>query len=118
MPIYGTHTGAIIAAEIARRHRDIAAGIVLDGYPLFTTLERDLHHRFYLPDFTPDWDGSHVMRLWARVRDQYSFFPWYLPGDATRLVRDELKAGTLVTIACETPAEVTQMGSSSAPTAR
>ena len=88
VPIYGTHTGATIAAEIARRHRDVAAGVVLDGYPLFTTFERDLHHQFYLPEFEPAWDGSHVMRLWARVRDQYSFFPWYLPGDATRLDRD------------------------------
>jgi pimeloyl-ACP methyl ester carboxylesterase len=87
--IYGTHTGATIAAELARRHSGLVTGAVLDGFPVFTEAERAAHHAFYLPEFPPAWDGSHVARLWARVRDQYAFFPWYQPGRDTRLDRDQ-----------------------------
>ncbi len=86
--VYGTHTGATIAAAMAQRVPDFVAGMVMDGYPAFTAQEKESHLNFYLPDFAPQWDGSHVMRLWWRVRDQYAFFPWYLPGHAARLTRD------------------------------
>jgi pimeloyl-ACP methyl ester carboxylesterase len=86
--VYGTHTGAAIALAIAKRHADLIAGAVLDGYPVFTSSEGDLHAYHYLPAFEPVWDGSHVTRLWSRVRDQYTFFPWYQPGRDNRLRRD------------------------------
>jgi pimeloyl-ACP methyl ester carboxylesterase len=86
--VYGTHTGATMAAAMAQRYAGFVAGVVLDGYPLFQPQERELHLRFYLPSFAPAWDGSHVPQLWSRVRDQYAFFPWYLPGDSARLPRD------------------------------
>jgi len=86
--VYGTHTGAAIALAMAKRHADLVVGAVLDGYPVFTPSEGDLHAYHYLPAFEPAWDGSHVARLWSRVRDQYTFFPWYQPGRDNRLRRD------------------------------
>jgi pimeloyl-ACP methyl ester carboxylesterase len=85
VPVYGTHTGATIAAELGRRHPDLVSGLVLDGYPVFTVEERDLHHSFYMKAFAPRWDGGHVVELWSRIRDQFDFFPWYLRSEASRL---------------------------------
>ncbi len=87
-PVYGTHTGAGIAIAIAKRHPDFATGAVLDGYPIFTTQEADEFAYLYLKLFEPDWEGQHVARLWSRVRDQYTFFPWYALGRGSRIERD------------------------------
>lgn len=90
VPVYGTHTGAAIALTAANRHPDLISRAVLDGFSLFTPAEQaDLLAR-HLPPFRIEWDGSHMTRLWSRVRDQASFFPWYdrtarRPGDAPAL---------------------------------
>ena len=88
LPVYGTHTGASIAVEMARRHPDRIAAAVLDGYPVFTPAERAAFLDSYLPPFRPDPHGGHVAWLWARVRDQFTVFPWNLWGAAARLPRD------------------------------
>ena len=31
----------------------------------------------YLPPFEPQWDGSHLLWMWTRNRDQLIFFPWF-----------------------------------------
>lgn len=88
LPVYGTHTGASIAMELARRHPDRVACAVLDGYPLFTEAERASLLDSYLPPFRPDRHGGHVAWLWARVRDQFTVFPWNLWAASARLPRD------------------------------
>jgi len=82
-PVYGTHTGALIAFEFGRRHRDRCAMAVLDGFPVFTPNEREQFLASYLPPFRPEAQGAHLAWLWSRVRDQFRFFPWnYRGGDA------------------------------------
>lgn len=85
VPVYGTHTGAAIAAEFARLYPSRTAVAVLDGYPVFTPEEREELLASYLPPFRPNWDGTHVAWLWARVRDQFTFFPWNRRGPGSRL---------------------------------
>jgi len=84
-PVYGTHTGALIAFEFARRHRARCAIAVLDGFPVFTPNEREQFLASYLPPFRPDAQGAHLAWLWSRVRDQFRFFPWNYRGDDARL---------------------------------
>jgi pimeloyl-ACP methyl ester carboxylesterase len=84
-PVYGTHTGALIAFEFARRHRDKCTVCVLDGFPVFTPNERERFLASYLPPFRPDAQGAHLAWLWSRVRDQFRFFPWNYRGDDARL---------------------------------
>lgn len=84
----GTHTGAVIALEVARQAPDLAAGVVLDGLPLFTPEESTDALARYFPVFAPEWDGSHLARLWARGREQLFFFPWYQRDAAHRMVYD------------------------------
>jgi pimeloyl-ACP methyl ester carboxylesterase len=88
VPVYGTHTGSGIALEAALRHPEVVAGAVLDGYSIWTEAEREDMLREYLPSFAPLWDGSHLTRLWSRIRDQYTFFPWYRFGNSGRLPGD------------------------------
>ncbi len=87
-PVYGTHTGACIAMDMALGHPERVSVAVLDGYPVFTDAEKEELLREYLPPFRPSWDGAHVAWLWARVRDQFTFFPWYAAGNLGRLPRD------------------------------
>ncbi|MGY9048403.1 hypothetical protein P775_24750 [Puniceibacterium antarcticum] len=86
--LYGTHTGAEIALSLARRHPGCCARIVLDGLPLFTRQESEEQLRHYLPRFAPEWSGTHMSALWARVRDQLIFYPWYARGETNRLQFD------------------------------
>lgn len=91
----GTHTGAVIALEVARQAPDLAAGVLLDGLPLFTPEESAEALANYFPAFTPEWDGSHLARLWARAREQLFFFPWYARDAAHRMVYDVAPAAGL-----------------------
>ena len=85
VPVYGTHTGALIAFEFARRHRSRCSACVLDGFPIFTPNEREQFLASYLPPFRPEAQGAHLAWLWSRVRDQFRFFPWNYRGDDARL---------------------------------
>ena len=93
--LVGTHTGAVIALEVARQAPDLAAGLVLDGLPLFTPEECADALANYFPAYTPEWDGSHLARLWARAREQLFFFPWYARDAAHRMVYDVAPAAGL-----------------------
>ena len=83
--VIGVHTGAEIALEFALRYPERVGFLILDGLALFTAEEGEDILRHYLPPFTPRWDGSHLTWLWARLREQTIFFPWYKKDPAARL---------------------------------
>jgi|LauGreDrversion2_3_1035106.scaffolds.fasta_scaffold00067_5 pimeloyl-ACP methyl ester carboxylesterase len=72
----GQHTGAAIAAELARRHPKRVRALALDGLPLFNADEQSsiLPHQLYR--FVPQVDGTHLIWAWSRFRDGWMFFPW------------------------------------------
>ena len=74
--VYGTHTGAALALALARRAPQRVAALVLDGLSAFTPAEVEAFRTDYLTPYAPSWDGAHVMRLWSRVKDLYTWFPW------------------------------------------
>jgi pimeloyl-ACP methyl ester carboxylesterase len=75
--LYGAHTGAKIALEVALRAPERVAALVLDGLlPATEDERRELLER-YCPMFAPELDGSHLLRAWAMRRDMHLFFPWY-----------------------------------------
>lgn len=76
VPVYGNHTGSLIALELARRVPDLVAVAILDGLPMFLEEAPDLAAH-YAPPFTPAFDGSHLLLAWARHRDGFVYFPWY-----------------------------------------
>lgn len=87
-PLYGTHTGAMIAAAFAARYPERTRLAVMDGYVVLTESERaDILGNYFSP-FWPKADGSHLAWLWARMRDQVIFFPWYRKERAARMKFD------------------------------
>ncbi len=82
--VYGSHTGASIAVELAILAPDRVGSLILDGVGIFTPDQRDEQLARYAPPFTPDLDGAYLIRAFQFCRDQYLFYPWY---DRTRAGR-------------------------------
>lgn len=82
--IFGSHTGATIACEFARRHPHRVTLAVFDGYPAYPKAEQDANLAHYLPKFEPVWHGLHLVDFWLRYREMSNFWPWYAPTRATR----------------------------------
>jgi pimeloyl-ACP methyl ester carboxylesterase len=73
---YGRHTGASIAVVFAERHPKRCAMALADGYAVFAKFYSDEELDRYLEPLVPVWDGTHLLHLWARYRDQHVFWPW------------------------------------------
>jgi pimeloyl-ACP methyl ester carboxylesterase len=75
--LYGSHTGACVAIELAVARPDLVRRVVLDGVPLWSPAERAELAARYAPAMAPDPHGAHL--LWAHhyCRDQALFWPWY-----------------------------------------
>jgi pimeloyl-ACP methyl ester carboxylesterase len=86
--VYGFHTGAMIAGAVAAHHPERVACAVANGYVVLTEAERKDFVTHYLPKFEPSWDGSHLTWLWARMREQTIFFPWYAKSLGARMNLD------------------------------
>lgn len=77
--LYGSHTGANIAIELAVAHPTRVRRLILDGVSLYTPEERaEMLERYALP-VKLDHQGSQIHFLWNFVRDAYLFWPWYKP---------------------------------------
>ena len=76
-PLYGSHTGANIAVEVARRAPDRVTALVIDGLSLSTPEIAQDRTDHYAPSFTPTADGAHLAWAWQHTRDQLIFWPWY-----------------------------------------
>ena len=74
--VYGRHTGAQIAVEFAARHPKRCAMALTDGLPVYTVEERVKRLAGYLPPIVPEFDGSHLLWIWFRYREQHVFWPW------------------------------------------
>ncbi|MCY3846690.1 MAG: alpha/beta fold hydrolase [Acidobacteria bacterium] len=80
--LYGTHTGALIAMELAISNPRVRR-LILEGVTMFDDGDRpDLLPRAellanYLPLFEPTWDGTHLMAAWHFRRAFTTYWPWY-----------------------------------------
>lgn len=82
--LYGSHTGANIACEIAIAHPDRVRRLVLDGISLYSAAEREDMLKNYAPGVPIDMRGSQFNWVWHFVRDVYLYWPWYRPDAAHR----------------------------------
>lgn len=81
--LYGTHTGACIACELAIRHPERVRSLILDGIGLYGEQQAEMIDR-YVPEVSLDQSGSHIHVIWNFVRDAYLFWPWYRKDAAHR----------------------------------
>ena len=75
--IVGHHTGATIAAEVAASYSKQVGKLILSGYPLYMTEERQmllegttapLPGNYHLPEEIKE-DGSHLTAMWNHVKE-------------------------------------------------
>lgn len=81
--LYGNHGGSRLAMEIAITRNERVRRLILDGTSLLEASLVDIYESGDRP-FTPDQDGSHIMRLWHCARDTSLFFPWDQRGPENR----------------------------------
>jgi len=75
--VYGSHTGACLASEMALLAPERIERVVQDGAVVFSTEERAEMLEHYAHPFEPDLEGTHFLRAFIFCRDQFVFFPWY-----------------------------------------
>ena len=80
--LYGSHTGANIACEIAIAHPRRVRRLILDGVSLYSAEEQADMLAHYAPAVPIDPMGGQFNRVWHFVRDVYLFWPWYKPDAA------------------------------------
>jgi pimeloyl-ACP methyl ester carboxylesterase len=80
--LYGSHTGANIACELAIAHPGRVRRLILDGVSLYSPAERAEMLERYAPAVKIDHMGSQIHWIWHFVRDVYLFWPWYQPDAA------------------------------------
>ena len=74
---YGMHTGSNLAIEFARLFPARTLAAYAEGVMFLTQEEKDFIIGGYFADFTPQPAGGHLPKIWARMRDQLIFFPWF-----------------------------------------
>ena len=75
--VYGSHTGAHIASELAILYPDRVRRLVFDGIGLFPPEDRADFLANYAPEVHPDEFGQHLIWAWNFVRDQVIHFPYF-----------------------------------------
>lgn len=83
--LYGSHTGASIAMEIAIAHPDRIRRLVIDGMGLYAPDEQSDVLQHYAREIAPDLEGTHLLKVWHFCRDQHLFWPYYNRTEAGRL---------------------------------
>jgi haloalkane dehalogenase len=99
--IYGTHSGAVFAMAAAKLAPERFTAIACNGYGVWTPEEVQIFGDAYLPPFLPLAYGEHLQWLWARMREQRFFFPWFAVDDAHRMRLPEATAQHLHSAAME-----------------
>ncbi len=75
--LWGTHTGALIALEVALIAPDRVHRLVLEAPPLLPPAFTSDILAHYLPPIAPDCWGLHLLQAWNMRRDMFLFWPWY-----------------------------------------
>jgi pimeloyl-ACP methyl ester carboxylesterase len=75
--LYGSHTGASIAVELAILAPGRVRRLVVDGMGLYSPADRDEMLAVYAPEVRPDLGGAHLLWAFMFCRDQYLFWPWF-----------------------------------------
>jgi pimeloyl-ACP methyl ester carboxylesterase len=75
--LYGAHTGANMAVEMAIARPQRIRHLILDGIALYSPELRRHMLAHYAKPMPPRSDGAHLLQAWHFVRDQWIFWPWF-----------------------------------------
>ncbi len=93
--VYGAHTGARIACELAAAFPDRVRRVILDGIIEYDDATRQLVVDNYAPIMPPDDYGRQLLWAFNFVRDQALYFPYFQRDAAHRLAGNIPDAATL-----------------------
>ncbi|MCT8974314.1 alpha/beta fold hydrolase [Microbaculum marinisediminis] len=75
--VWGSHTGSLVALELAVIAPDRVRRLVLEG-PVFISQDfQDDLLANYFPEIRPDKWGLHLPLVWNWRRDLFMYWPWY-----------------------------------------
>lgn len=87
--VYGSATGSQLAIEMAKRHADRVAFVMLDANGhIEKTYADQLTESGYFADVTPTPGGGHLFTYWEMCRQLFYAFPWMSDRAADRLGYD------------------------------
>ncbi len=72
--VYGHGSGAMVALEMQQKMN--IARIFLDEPLILDSAARGDLINHYKMSFAPEWDGTHLLRLWHQLRDEQLWQPW------------------------------------------
>lgn len=72
--LFGHHTGAALAIEMARQQPGLARKVILSGPPILTETQKERLKAILRP-FSLQEDGSHLAQTWQRIRDRDPLLP-------------------------------------------
>jgi len=75
--VYAEGLGTCFAIALAAHHPQLVRRLALDGLPMVRSKERRLYARHYCPPLVPDRHGTHLLRIWAQMRDAEASWPWF-----------------------------------------
>ena len=75
--LWGSHTGGLIAMEMAIAQPERFGAMILDAVPLLDPAETADILENYLPPIVPDVHGTHLLAAWHMRRDMFLYWPWY-----------------------------------------
>ncbi|MGE0798736.1 MAG: alpha/beta fold hydrolase [Lautropia sp.] len=86
--LYGLHTGASIAIEIALSAPATVRRLILEGVSLFDPAQAEqLVASGHAPALTPSPEATHLLVAWHMVRDGHLFWPWQQRGSGNLRLR-------------------------------
>ena len=94
--VFAEGLGACFGIALAAHHPALVRRVALDGLPLVRSRDRALYARHYCPPLAPDRHGTHLLRIWHRLRDAEASWPWFdRSAAAIRHCDPDLDAGCL-----------------------
>ena len=85
--LFGTHTGASIAACISQMPKNPGSLLILDSVGMYDLEEKNRLLLSYAPKKKISSTGEHLMWTWQFIRDQWLFWPWHEHANENRLAR-------------------------------
>ncbi|MDX2222766.1 MAG: alpha/beta fold hydrolase [Rhodospirillaceae bacterium] len=75
--LMGSSLGGYVAVEIAVRAPQRARHLIINRLNIMTGELLDEFTKYHGPKVVPDQQGLYVMFLWSRLKDLYTYVPWF-----------------------------------------
>ena len=75
--VYGSSLGGRVAVELAVSRPERVRRLMLGLVRIIKGQDLEAMARRHAPKVEPDQSGAHIHFLWSRLRDLYTYFPWF-----------------------------------------